>query len=181
MLTQEILVQAYINECETQNVYDMYAYVARKEGYIKIAQLFEEFALHELSHAKNLLKFIDNSHIECTLQCSLPQISTTLANIKNAIRIESTDAITYLEYSNRAKVEGHTKIAAKFKTIAIAEEFHKKQFEKLAFQLENNMYFYSNVPIEWYCIKCGYVHFGESAPHECPACNHLQGYFTQVL
>lgn len=181
MNLSNILIQSFIRECERQNVYDMYAKQARKDGYILIAQMFDEFALHELSHAKNFQKFFDNTIIEVSMNMAIPTMGSTIENIYQAITMEIQDAETYLNFSTIAKEQGNTKLAAKFKTIAVAEKFHKKQFEKLAFQLENNTYFYSNVPVEWYCIKCGYVNFGESAPHECPACNHPQGYFTRVL
>ncbi len=179
--TVTILIQSFTRECTMRNMYDMYAKQARSEGYIRIALMFDEFALHELSHAKNFQKFFDNSVSEFSANIVVPTLATTIENIRTAIAAEIHDAELYRTYSEIAKAEENTKLSAKFKHIAIAEQFHQKQLEKVLFELENNLYFYSNEPVEWYCIKCGYTHVGEHPPLECPACNHPQGYFTRTL
>ncbi|HON51972.1 MAG TPA: rubrerythrin family protein [Bacteroidales bacterium] len=181
MQNNQILIQSFANECTMRTMYDMFAKQARSEGYIRIAQMFDEFALHELSHAKNFQKFFDNSIVDVSMHMTIPKLDTTIENIRTAIAAEIHDAELYGTYSEIAKAEGNTKLSAKFKHIAIAEQFHRKQLEKVLYELKNNLYFYSNEPIEWYCIKCGYTHVGETPPLECPACNHPQGYFTQTL
>jgi len=31
--------------------------------------------------------------------------------------------------------------------------------------------------VKWHCINCGYVIESDTAPKECPACKHPQGYY----
>lgn len=36
---------------------------------------------------------------------------------------------------------------------------------------------YSNNPISWVCMNCGYIHEGEMAPNNCPCCGYPKAYF----
>jgi len=177
--TEKNLLIAFAGESKARNVYQMFADVARKEGYVKIALVFEDVALHEISHAKNFQKFFENTIVEINQTVSVPMIGTTIENLKQAISGELFEAETlYPQFAEIAKSEGFTKVASKFKLIANAEKYHLKLFKKYLQKLESDSYFKNQESIEWYCIKCGYTHFGENAPQECPACNHPQAYFT---
>ena len=46
--------------------------------------------------------------------------------------------------------------------------------------IKNNTVFSKSEDTYWLCLKCGYVHFGKSAPEKCPNCHHPKAYF-QVL
>ena len=50
--TEQNLIAAFAGESEARNKYTYYASKARKEGYIQIANLFEETAANEKEHAK---------------------------------------------------------------------------------------------------------------------------------
>lgn len=50
--TEENLKVAFSGESQARNKYDYFAKVARKEGYLYIARIFEETALNEMQHAK---------------------------------------------------------------------------------------------------------------------------------
>ena len=50
--TEENLLAAFAGESEARNKYTYYASKARKEGYVQIANIFEETAANEKEHAK---------------------------------------------------------------------------------------------------------------------------------
>ena len=56
--TIENLVKAFIGESQARNRYDMFAKVARKEGYEQICGIFMETAEQEKEHAKQIFKRI---------------------------------------------------------------------------------------------------------------------------
>ena len=53
--TEENLLAAFAGESEARNKYTYYASKARKEGYVQIANIFEETAANEKEHAKNMV------------------------------------------------------------------------------------------------------------------------------
>lgn len=178
--TEQCLLKAFVGESKARLLYEMYADIAKKEGYIKISEVFLEAASHELSHAKNFQKFFENTLVEYSNNSTV-FIGTTLENLQNSIKNEYEESNSlYPEFAEIAKKEGFTKIASKFRTIAKAEEYHCRLFLKYAELLEKNEYFHSQHTEEWLCIKCGYIHEGTDAPTECPACNHPQSYFTKL-
>ena len=50
--TRKNLETAFAGESMARNKYDYFASVARKAGYVQIANIFEESALNEKEHAK---------------------------------------------------------------------------------------------------------------------------------
>ncbi|MFZ5590876.1 MAG: rubrerythrin family protein, partial [Bacillota bacterium] len=50
--TAENLLKAFAGESQARNRYTYYASVARKEGYVQIANIFTETADNEKEHAK---------------------------------------------------------------------------------------------------------------------------------
>ena len=50
--TEVNLMRAWLGEAQTRTKYDFYASQAKKDGYVQIAQLFEETAGNEKEHAK---------------------------------------------------------------------------------------------------------------------------------
>ena len=70
--TEENLKAAFAGESQARNKYDYFAKVAREEGYLYIAKIFEETALNEMQHAKDEFKL-------------LAGIGDTVANLKEAI------------------------------------------------------------------------------------------------
>ena len=43
--------------------------------------------------------------------------------------------------------------------------------------MKNDIVFSRDEPQEWVCRKCGYVHKGKNALHNCPLCDHPLAYF----
>ena len=69
--TEANLMAAFAGESQARNKYTYYASQARKEGYVQIANIFEETAANEKDHAKMWLSFSEES--ETQLQILLTQ------------------------------------------------------------------------------------------------------------
>jgi rubrerythrin len=163
--TQKNLEEAFAGESKARNKYDYFASVARKAGYIQMADIFEETALNEKEHAKIWAK-------------QLGIIGDTAANLKAAFEGEMFENITmYPKMAVDAIEEGHMDIAKLFQEIAEVEKAHEARYRKLSANLENGEVFKRTEVKRWKCANCGYIHEGEEALNICPACSHPQSYF----
>ena len=73
--------------------------------------------------------------------------------------------------------EGFDKIADSFKEIAEVEVEHEKRYRQLLENVKANKVFKKDEKVKWKCRNCGYVHEGDVAPEECPACQHKQAHY----
>jgi len=163
--TEENLKAAFSGESQARNKYDYFAKVARAEGHMFIAKVFEETALNEMQHAKDEFKKLNG-------------IGDTPSNLKAAIEGEEYETTTmYPEFAETADKEGFPEIARMFRQIAKVEEHHRLRYEKLLEQLQNGTLYKRDEPIQWRCMKCGFIHYGKEAPAKCPSCQHPQEYF----
>jgi rubrerythrin len=179
-LTEQNLLKAFAGESQARNRYEWFAAQAEKEGYQQIAGLFSETAEHELSHAKQFIKFLEGGTIEITASYPAGLISSTLENLYEAAKGENEEwTALYPEFARIAEEEGFRKIASVFNSVAKVEEQHEKKFRKLIKNIEQGKVFESDEEVEWECRKCGYVHRGKKALQNCPACNHPQAYFER--
>ena len=59
--TERNLLSAFAGESQARNRYTYYAGQARKDGFVQIADIFEETANHEKEHAKRFFKFLEGT------------------------------------------------------------------------------------------------------------------------
>ncbi len=176
--TEKNLLTAFAGESQARNRYTYFASQARKEGYEQIAAIFLETADNEKEHAKRLFKFLEGGEVEITATFPAGKIGNTKENLKAAAEGENYEHTQmYPEFAKIADEEGFPEIAAVFRAIAVAEEYHEKRFRALLENLENNKVFKREKPVKWRCRNCGYVHEGTEAPEKCPACAHPRAYF----
>lgn len=180
--TAENLMKSFAGECQARTRYTYYASVARKEGYVQIANIFIGTAEQEKEHAKRFYKFLKEDfedvgiEINATYPVSFHQ--STAKNLKAAADGEHEEfVVDYPEFAKVAEAEGFPEIAVAFSRIAEVEARHERRYRKLLANIENGTVFKKETVVEWKCTNCGYIHTGEEAPHSCPACNHAQGYF----
>jgi rubrerythrin len=176
--TEQNLLKAFAGESQARNRYTFFAKQAKKEGYEQICALFEETALQEEEHGKLFFKQLEGGPVEITATYPAGIIASTPENLKAAAAGEHEEwTELYPEFAKVAEEEGFPKIATLFKLISKIEEVHDKRFTKLLKNLEENKVFEREEKVFWVCRKCGYVHFGNKALHNCPVCNHPVGYF----
>ncbi len=83
----------------------------------------------------------------------------------------------YPGFAKIAREEELDAIAMVFESIAVAEKQHEKRYLDLAFNIESGRVFRRDEKVTWRCRNCGYLHEGEGAPDQCPACAHPQAHF----
>lgn len=176
--TEQNLLKSFAGESQARNRYNYFAGVAKKEGYVQIADVFEETANQEKEHAKTFFKFLEGGDLEITAAYPGGKIGTTAENLfasVNGEREEHTEL--YASFAAVANEEGFREIAAIWGFVSAAEKQHEKRFRELLANLENGRVFKREEKVNWRCRNCGYVHSDKEAPGVCPACAHPQAYF----
>jgi len=183
--TIENLAKAFAGESQARNRYTFYASTARAEGYEQVAGVFEETANQEKTHAKMLMKHIqelkknDLNYPAISIPAEVPNVlATTKDNLKAAIAGEHFETTQmYPEFANVAREEGLDKIADRLTDIAEAEAHHEERYAKLLNLFEKDMVFKRGDKVWWMCRECGYVHEGTEPPKICPVCEHPQAFY----
>ncbi|MFA8436404.1 MAG: rubrerythrin [Marinifilaceae bacterium] len=178
--TEQNLLKAFAGESQARSRYTYFAKQAKKEGLEQIAALFLETAEQEMQHANRFFSFLEGGDVEITAAYPAGKVGTTAENLKAAAMGENEEYTElYPEFSRIAEEEGFKKVAVAFKLIAKVEQMHEERYLKLLKNVEENQVFESKETEKWYCRKCGYVHEGNKAPKNCPACEHPQAYFEK--
>ena len=163
--TDDNLKTAFSGESQARNKYDYFAKVAKKEGHLYIAKVFEETAINEMQHAKEEFKLLNG-------------IGDTAKNLKEAIKGEHYETEDmYPVFSKEAEAEGNKEAAKLFADIGKVEKHHEERFKKLLKMVEYGTAFKREKPIRWKCMKCGHIHEGVMPPEKCPTCDHPREYF----
>ena len=164
--TEKNLETAFAGESMARNKYTYFASKARKEGYVQIANIFEETANNEKEHAKMWFKLL-NDGIGSTAEC--------LEAAAEGENYEWTDM--YDTFAKEAREEGFEEIARLFEGVAAIEKEHEERYRKLLANVENGLVFSKEGDTIWQCSNCGHIVIGKKAPEVCPVCAHPQAYF----
>lgn len=176
--TEKNLLMAFAGESQARNRYTYFASKARNEGYVQIADIFEETANQEKEHAKRFFKLLEGTDIE--IQAAFPAgvIGETAANLKAAASGEHHEwTDLYPSFAKAAREEGFESVGNIFESISVAERQHEKRYLGLMANLGSGTVFKKEKAVVWRCRNCGYLHQGKEAPDTCPACAHPQAYF----
>lgn len=164
--TEKNLMTAFAGESEARNKYTYYASKAKKDGYVQIAQIFEETAANEKEHAKIWFKLLNGG------------MPSTIENLKDAAdgeNYEWTDM--YATFAKEAREEGFNEIADLFDGVAAIEKEHEERYRRLLKNIEDGLVFSKDEDKIWQCSNCGHICIGKKAPEVCPVCAHPQAYF----
>ena len=176
--TEKNLMASFAGESQARMRYTYFASQARKDGYVQIADIFEETANQEKEHAKRFFKFLEGGEVEITAGFPAGVIGTTLENLKAAAAGEHHEwSDMYPGFAKTAREEGFEAIAKVWEAVSVAEKQHDKRYSELAANIEAGRVFKRDRKQVWRCRNCGYLHEGPEAPAACPACAHPQGYF----
>ncbi len=176
--TEKNLLKSFAGESQARTRYTYFASIAKKEGYVQIADIFEETANQEKEHAKRFFKFLEGGDLEITATFPAGKMGTTPENLLAAAMGENEEhADMYPAFAEVARQEGFTDIAAAWTAICVAEKQHEKRFRDLLNNIENDRVFKREDKVVWRCRNCGYLHEGTAAPDKCPACIHPQAHF----
>ncbi len=181
--TAENLMKAFAGESQARNRYTYYASVAKKEGFLQIADLFLETAENEKEHAKvfmkQLLKYGMNEECVVINDAGYPvAYADTLKNLQYAADGEKEEWTSlYKSFAETAKAEGFADIAAVFTNIAKVEERHEARYRKLHDNVKNHTVFKKDGKVFWKCNNCGHIKETLEAPPKCPVCEHGREHF----
>ena len=165
--TEANLMAAFAGESQATNKYTYYASKAKKDGYVQIANIFEETARNEREHAKLWFKLLHDGSVPGTMQ--------NLADAAAGENYEWTDM--YATFAKEAREEGFDHIAFLFDGVAAIEKEHEARYRKLLANIEGGLVFSRDGDMIWQCGNCGHIHVGPKAPEVCPVCAHPQAYF----
>jgi len=180
--TEKNLLTSFAGESQARNRYNYAAKIAKKEGYVQVARVFEETADHEKEHAKRFFKFLQDAGewhgVEIGYEFPTGPLGETVENLRAAATGEKHEfSDMYPGFADIADKEGFSKIATVWRNIAKAETWHHERFSALADNIEKEKVFSREDETEWICQNCGYRHTGEDPPEKCPACDHSRAYF----
>ena len=165
--TEANLQAAFAGESQARNKYTYYASKAKKDGYVQIANIFEETAANEKEHAKIWFKLLHDGAVPSTIE-----------NLKDAAdgeNYEWTDM--YAKFAADARAEGFDKIATLFEEVGKIEREHEERYRKLLANIEGGLVFSKDNDTIWQCSNCGHIVVGKKAPEVCSVCDHPQSYF----
>lgn len=165
--TEANLQAAFAGESQARNKYTYYASKAKKDGFVQIANLFEETANNEKEHAKIWFKLLHGGDI--------PSTEENLIDAAAGENYEWTDM--YEGFAKTAEEEGFPELAAKFRLVAAIEKHHEERYRALLRNVETAEVFAKSEVKVWECRNCGHIVVGTSAPEICPTCAHPQSYF----
>ncbi len=165
--TEKNLMAAFAGESQARNKYTYYASKAKKDGYVQIANIFEETANNEKEHAKIWFKLLHNEEIPSTVE--------NLVDAANGENYEWTDM--YATFAKEAEEEGFGRIAALFRMVGEIEKEHEARYRKLLANIEGGLVFSRDGDMLWQCSNCGHIVIGKKAPEICPVCSHPKSYF----
>ena len=176
--TEKNLLKAFAGESQARNRYTFFASVARKEGFVQIANIFQETADNEKEHAEIFFEYLEGGDVEIEAGYPAGRIGTTGENLLAAADGEKMEWGTlYPEFERVARDEGFDDVADSFKEIGEVEEYHEKRYRKLKENVDGGKVFKKDSVVKWKCGNCGYVHEGDEAPEVCPACKHGREYY----
>ena len=161
------LEEAFAGESKARNKYTYYASKARKDGYMQIAELFEETANNEKEHAKIWFKLLKGGEVPATTE--------NLVDAATGENYEWTDM--YQRMGEEAKAEGFDQIANLFFSVAKIEKAHEERYLKLLENVKEGVVFSRDGDRIWQCGNCGHLIIGKSAPELCPVCKHPKSFY----
>ncbi|MCI5992974.1 MAG: rubrerythrin family protein [Clostridiales bacterium] len=164
--TEANLQTAFAGESQACVKYQYYASKAKKDGYVQIADIFEETSRNEKEHAKLWFKLLHDG---------VPATTVNLADAADGENYEWTDM--YAAFAREAREEGFDDIANLFEGVGKVEQAHEERYRKLLANVEGGLVFSRDEDQIWQCGNCGHIVIGKKAPEVCPVCAHPQAYF----
>lgn len=165
--TEANLMAAFAGESQATNKYTYYASQARRDGYVQIAEIFEQTASNEREHAKLWFKLLHDD--------AMPSTTDNLGDAVAGEHYEWTDM--YASFAADAHAEGFERIALLFELVGKIEREHEERFRRLLTNIEEGLVFSREQESIWICTNCGHIHIGKRAPEVCPVCAHPQAFF----
>lgn len=188
--TEKNLIMAFIDEIQARNRYELFANIAKRDGYLLISKFFDEIANEEKMNANwNYLMYQQvkkgelNKKIKLEIEASI-YYGKTIENLTNAIAEEDYQwKEKYPNFANVADKEGFTDIATRLREIANYKKQNSNRFKMLLKIIKNDPLFNNTELVAWKCLQCSFYIAMNELPEDyiCPTCGHLKPYFQREL
>ncbi len=164
--TLDNLKSAFIGETTASAKYDAYSKKARKEGFIKIAVLFETASKSEKIHANNHKAVLEQLGEKVEQFNPTFEVKSTKENLDDAIAGESYEVATMYPEFLRASNEGGVNLASisfnyAYQTEQKHKVFYKNALDKLNAKKETEL-----AAKYFICSTCGNT-YDSQAPKRC--------------
>lgn len=167
--TEKNLYKTFAGESRARNKYNLYSEKAKTDGFMWVAEIFNETAGNEYAHAREVYKKY------------LGKVSNTKNNLIEAALGEAEESkVIYKDFEMTAREEGFDELADFYKELQEVEEYHKERFLDLAKKIKDDQMFKSDKESLWQCMNCGYIYEGMEAPEVCPLCKYPRAYFKPL-
>lgn len=167
--TEKNLWDAFKGESTAHTKYLIFGSRAKSNGYVQIANIFEETAHNEKEHAKIWLKVLFGEDFSNTEEL--------LLNAAAGEKYEWTEM--YKGFAETAADEGFEELAGLFKMVGDIEKEHDARYRALAENVAEGTVFNKDDEVYWICSNCGHIHVGREPPEKCPVCAHPKAYFEK--
>lgn len=149
------------------------AEVARKEGFINVASLFEAIAYAELVHATNHYRALREYKEDAKVLASAPiGPGNTCKNLELGVMGEEYEVSEmYPVFLEIAKYQGEKEAERSFHYAYVAEQIHAKLYREAKNYVDQGRD--RPLPLEgkvWVCLVCGHTYAGIEPPEKCPVC-----------
>ena len=153
--TEANLQAAFAGESQARNKYTYFASKAKKEGFVQIAQIFEETANNEKEHAKIWYKLLHDG------------VGTTAENLLDAAMGENYEwTDMYATFAKEAREEGFTKIAYLFEAVGKIEKEHEERYRKLLGRVNDETVFARPIILHLFCMDLPWLLANQSLQKE---------------
>ena len=135
--TEKNLITSFAGESQARNRYTYFSSQARKEGFVQIAQIFEETASQEKEHAKRFFGQLQGG--ETLVEAAFPAgvVGTTAENLRAAASGEHYEwSEMYPEFAKVAREEGFETAAQIWEAVSVAEKQHERRYQGLLRNVE---------------------------------------------
>ena len=158
--TEKNLLKAFEIEAKRRTEYDIYALIAKRQGFDDISRLLTMFADHEKEHAKLWHKWINYGKTPTLIE----SLEKALEDEKNSIEG------LYEGFAKTAKEEGIEHIAGLFENIENIEKIHYERLRNVILKLKDDAKPNPDGTFNWACSVCGGVFVQKEEPDYCPLC-----------
>ncbi len=165
--TEKNLVKSFDIATRRRTEYDIYALIAKLQGYEDVSKLLTRFADHEKEHAKLWHRWINDG-----------KVPNLIDSLKTALKSERENIEgLYSDFAKKAKEEGLEHIAGLFENIESIENTHYYRLKQLIYKLEDNVEPNKDGTFNWTCSTCGAVFVQTEEPPYCPLCLKEEVFF----
>ena len=182
--TANNLLHAFAGESQARNRYTYYSSIAKKEGYVQIANIFEETANQEKEHAKRLMKLLNAElkgealHVEGDFPIMLGTTAECLKAAAAGENEEWTDM--YPEFAKIAEEEGFPEIAKVCQDVYKRQVLNNGGFEVLSNETRPIYYKETNFTLVAYDDEYDFSQFKTSQDKLILGISHQPDTFTQA-